>query len=104
MSNLEGHIAALRDLVARLDANPEGTEPLERLATLRLIADTAAGALPEAVAATRAAEWSWTAVGRALGTTRQSAWQRYATGGTPPAASVGAPRIARGPSSRPVQP
>ena len=73
---LEAKIDQLLDLMASI-GDHRNTEPLARVEALRVIAETATNALPQAVDAARAADWSWTALGRALGTTRQSAWERY---------------------------
>lgn len=66
--------ATITNLLLSLKDHPE---PLDRLTTLRKIRDAADSSLPDAVATARDADWSWTDLGRALGTTRQAAWERY---------------------------
>lgn len=63
----------LRDL-----SNANDDEPVDRVQVLRMIRDTADSALRHAVPLAMKSGDSWAAVGRALGTTRQAAWERYA--------------------------
>lgn len=74
---LRRKIEVLRDLLSALDEDRD-PEPLDRVQVLRMVAETAQSALPDAVAEARAADWPWEAVGRALGTSRQAAHERFA--------------------------
>lgn len=71
---LSSKIDALADLVASLDPG----RSLDAVQALRMIAQTAESAQRQAVRHARADGASWDEIGRALGTSRQAAHERYA--------------------------
>ncbi len=74
-------LASVENWLDNLDpatATPRDARHLRRIAALREDISAAQGALREAVRAARADGDSWSAVGIALGTTRQAAFQRFA--------------------------
>lgn len=78
MSVLDDKLDVLTELVRSVDATDRGG--LDTVQALRMIAATAESAQRQAVAQARAEGASWDEIGRALGTTRQSAHERYAAG------------------------
>lgn len=74
---LSAKIDALRDLMHALDAAADPT-PLDQVQALRMLRDTADSALAQAVPHAIDTGDTWTAVGCALGVSRQAAWERYA--------------------------
>lgn len=68
-------IDALTDLMTALTA--EIVSPLDRVQILRMIADTAKSAQREAVPAAHRTGSTWDQIGKALGTSRQSAHALY---------------------------
>lgn len=63
-------------------------EPLEVVAGLAARARRADASLREAIASARDQGRSWEDIGRALGVTKQTAWQKYAKGGSVSSSSV----------------
>lgn len=79
----------LDDKIGTLYGLAKGMHPaakggLDTVQALRMARDTADSALTQAVAQARAEGESWQAIGKALGTTRQSAYERYGTQAAPP--------------------
>lgn len=72
---LDNKIDNLAELLASIDGVARGG--LDTTQALRMLAETATSALTQSVAQARAEGATWDQVGRALGTTRQAAQQRY---------------------------
>lgn len=73
-------IAVLRELIAALPTDHDSgdlADPLTTVQTLRMVSETAESALRQAVPIAREYGSTWEEVARALGTTRQSAHERY---------------------------
>jgi hypothetical protein len=75
MNPLDSKVDTLAELVAGIDATYRGG--LDTTQALRMIVDTAQSALTQAVAQARNEGATWEAVARALGTSRQAAWERF---------------------------
>lgn len=75
MGILDDKIDVLAELLSGID--PAWRGGLDTVQALRMIRETAESALTEAVAQARAEGESWDSIGRALGTTRQSAHERF---------------------------
>lgn len=74
-------IAVLRDLIAALPTDYDSgdlADPLTTVQTLRMVSETAESALRQAVPVARFYDSTWEQIARALGTSRQSAHERYA--------------------------
>lgn len=79
-NTLDAKIDALAELLHSIDATYRGG--LDTVQALRMIAQTAENAQRQAVDQARREGASWDAIGRALGTSRQSAWERFGSGGS----------------------
>ena len=78
-SGMSTKLASDRDLVTvRVALKPD--DPVERLRALKVADETVEGWLADAVDEARRAGRSWSAIGEALGVSRQAAWQLYNTG------------------------
>lgn len=75
MAILDDKVDVLSELVRGID--PTWREGLDTVQALRMIIATAESVMPQAVAQARAEGASWEQLGRALGTTRQSAHERF---------------------------
>lgn len=75
MANLDQRIDTMTQLLAGIDATYRGG--LDTVQALRMLVETAESTLPVAVTAARAEGASWDQIGRALGTSRQAAWERF---------------------------
>ena len=74
---LDSKIANLSELLAGLDPRLKGG--VDTVQGLRMIAQTAESAQRQAVAQARAEGATWEQVARALGMSRQGAWERFAS-------------------------
>jgi len=79
------------DLTALATAAEATSEVLERLAALRALSELVAIRQAETVRAARAAQLPWSAIGGALGVTRQAAQGRLRDPAAPAADSAGSP-------------
>lgn len=75
-SALEKRVDALLDLARGIE-DDHYPDPLDYVQALRMIVETAAGALPLAVQNAREHGATWDDVGKMLGTSRQAAWERF---------------------------
>lgn len=73
--NLNAKIDTLAELLHGIDGTDRGG--LDAVQGLRMIAQTAESAQRQAVDQARREGASWDQIGRALGTSRQSAWERF---------------------------
>jgi hypothetical protein len=73
---LSRKVDALTELVRSIEDDHYPSDG-DYIQALRMIAETAQSALPNAVDSARANGVSWDQIGRYLGTTRQAAWERF---------------------------